>query len=529
MKKVLTILTTLACTANLSAQTPLAGATQEAPIEIKAGECYLLPQDFSNAYFTFQSETDGLLYLSLSKPLKIFGRNGPLPLYEKECVQGIEAGEVYTFYNTTTWGDSITMTVSFVEGKTYLPIALTSTSLAEGSIYRTSLQDGDITFAFNVAINSTIVKAEVELSDGERIGVNNYRTSEDYNTQGTNYVLQLAQTYEALVENGKLKEGDTFCVVLSNIASTTHADNVYEGEIRLGLKSSGKTVTLESVSNQEKLQSYYMPGDEAGLITLTFTAPVTCTAESAILAYGDREAGTWAEVKVPYTIEGNTIIWNVQGIHLTNVPADDEGNRYVSISLKGICDKEGFPIESNAIGTTGTILFSYLIETMDINIYPDFLPAAGSNIDEVKEVEIWISAGKYITFDGAQVTYLKEGQSVTETIPLAQLRQEDDPYAETDLLVYVPVEDILFDAGEVTIELTNLLAANGTTPEIKVTYQAEKGHANHMVPLTSEGAQAVKAWHTDGTPISADRPLKRGIRLQQMQDGQIRKVIINNK
>ena len=28
MKKVLTILTTLACTANLSAQTPLAGATQ---------------------------------------------------------------------------------------------------------------------------------------------------------------------------------------------------------------------------------------------------------------------------------------------------------------------------------------------------------------------------------------------------------------------------------------------------------------------------------------------------------------------
>ena len=259
MKKVLTILTTLACTANLSAQTPLAGATQEAPIEIKAGECYLLPQDFSNAYFTFQSETDGLLYLSLSKPLKIFGGNGPLPLYEKECVQGIEAGEVYTFYNTTTWGDSITMTVSFVEGKTYLPIALTSTSLAEGSIYRTSLQDGDITFAFNVAINPTIVKAEVELSDGERIGVNNYRTSEDYNTQGTNYVLQLAQTYEALVENGKLKEGDTFCVVLSNIASTTHADNVYEGEIRLGLKSSGKTVTLESVSNQEKLRQDSSP------------------------------------------------------------------------------------------------------------------------------------------------------------------------------------------------------------------------------------------------------------------------------
>lgn len=525
MKKVLTILTTLACTANLSAQTPLAGATQEAPIEIKAGECYLLPQDFSNAYFTFQSETDGLLYLSLSKPLKIFGGNGPLPLYEKECVQGIEAGEVYTFYNTTTWGDSITMTVSFVEGKTYLPIALTSTSLAEGSIYRSSLQDGDITFAFNVAINPTIVKAEVELSDGERIGVNNYRTSEDYNTQGTNYVLQLAQTYEALVENGKLKEGDTFCVVLSNIASTTHADNVYEGEIRLGLKSSGKTVTLESVSNQEKLQSYYMPGDEAGLITLTFTGPVTCSAQSAILAYGDREAGTWAEVKVPYTVEGNTITWNVQGIHLTNVPADDEGNRYVSISLKNICDKDGFPIKSNAIGSTGTILFSYLIETMDINIYPDFLPAIGSNIDDTKEVEIWISAGKYVTFSGAKVSYQQNGETIEKVIPLEELRQEDDPYVATDLLVYVPVADYPFEAGEVTVELTDVSAANGTSPEIKASYQSTGSRVDHINTPTTPDTEVTNLWNIDGTPVSPTQPLKRGIYLQKSADGKTQKLI----
>lgn len=529
MKKILTILAAFLSAFATNAQTPLAGSTQEHPTAIGLGECYLFPQDFSNAYFTFQSETDGVLHLSLSKPLKIFGPEGPLPFFEKECVQGIEAGKSYTFYSNTTWGDSITMTASFVEGKPYLPVALVSTSLADGSTYRTTIQDGDITFSFNVAINATAVTAEIELGDGERISINSYRTSEDYNTLGTNYVVQLAETYNALLSSGKIQTGEPFTVTLGNIASATHAENVCKDEVALSLKASSEAVRLLGISNQEKLQSYYMPGDEAGLITLTFTAPVTCTAESATLAYGDREAGTWTEVKVPYTVEGNTITWNVQGIHLTNVPTDDEGNRYVSISLKGICDKEGFPIESNAIGTTGTILFSYLIETKDINIYPDFLPATGSNIDEVKEVEIWISAGKYITFDGALVTYLKEGQSVTKTIPLTQLRQEDDPYAETDLLVYVPIGDLLFDAGEVTIELTNIMAANGTTPEIKVTYRAEKGRADHLTPLTGEGAQAVKAWHIDGTPISADHPLKRGIWLQQMQDGQIRKVIINNK
>lgn len=529
MKKIATILAALACTASLSAQIPLAGSTQENPVEIKVGECYLLPQDFSNAHFTFQSETDGLLYLSLSKPLKIFGQEGPLPLYDKQCVQGVQAGQPYTFYSNTTWGDSITMTVSFVEGKSYIPVDIVSTSLADGSTYRTTLQEGDITFAFNVAIDAAVVKATVELADGEAVDVNSYRTSEDYNTQGTNYVLQLAKTYEALTESGRLKAGDSFKVTLSNIVSTDNAENAYEGDVTLNLKASGEAVRLESISNQEKLQSYYMPGDEAGLITLTFTAPVTCSAANATLAYGDREAGTWTEVKVPYTIEGNTITWNVQGIHLTNVPADDEGNRYVSISLKGICDKDGFPVESNTVGTTGTILFSYLVETMDINIYPDYLPAAGSNIDETEEVEIWISAGKYLTFDGATVTYQKGGESVTETIPLEQLRQADDPYSDTDLLVYVPIRDYPFEAGEVSISLTNVLAANGTSPEIKVSYRSE-GSRVSQIGTTTVGAdgEVTNVWRLNGLPASPTRPLENGIYIERTADGKIRKSAIRN-
>lgn len=526
MKKILTILTTLACTISLNAQIPLIGSTQDNPVEIKVGECYLLPTDFTNAYFTFQSETDGLLYLNLSEPLRIFGQEGPLPLFEKQCVQGIRADQLYSFHNTTTWGDSITMTVAFVEGKPFLPVALSACSLTDGSTYRTTLYDGDITFTFNVTIDAASVKAELELEDGSVVEVNSYRTSEEYNTQGTNYVLQLAETYEWLTENGKLKAGDPFTISLSNITSATHAENTYEGKVSLHLIASDKTVKLESVSKQEKLQSYYMPGDEAGLITLTFTASVTCTAESATLVYGDREAGTWTEVKVPYTIDGNTITWNVQGIHLADVPADNEGNRYVSISLRGICDKDGFPVESNTIGSTGTILFSYLVETMDINIYPDFMPMAGSNVDNTEEVEIWISAGKYVTFDGTRIIYQKGGESITETIPLENLRLEDDPYSDTDLLIYVPLKDYPFDKGEVTIELINVSAANGTTPEIKVVYQSEGGRVSGIHSPTGTHTSVTATWKIDGTPVLT--PSGKGIYIQRMTDGQIRKLNINH-
>ena len=527
MKKILSILITFLCTLGINAQIPLGGSTEENPVEIKAGECYLLPTDFiSNAFFTFQSEANGVLYLNLSKPLRLFGENGPLPLFGTQCIQGVQAGKKYSYHSTSTWGDSITMTVSFVEGKPYLPVSLSSCSLTDGDTYRTTQHDGEITFSFNIPINAAAVKADLILEDGSTININSYRTSEDYNTQGTNYVLLFAETYKDLLEKELLKAGDSFTISLSNIVSSAHAENKYDGSILLHLKASGKAIKLENVSNQEKLQSYYMPGDEAGLITLTFTGPVTCTAESAIMSYGDREAGTWTEIKVPYTVNENTITWNVQGIHLTSVPTDDEGIRYVNIRLSGICDEEGSPIESNADGTIGTILFSYIVETMEIDIYPDFLPAAGSNIDKTDEIEIWISAGKYITFENAKITYLKDGQTVTETIPATQLRQEDDPYSDIDLLVYVPVASYEFEEGTVIVELTNVLAANGTSPEIKVTYKSEGGRVSHIEGIAEASDKVVNTWQLNGMSTPTLKMLQHGIYLQKTEDGKVRKILI---
>ena len=526
MKRLLAILTTFLCTLSMSAQIPLEG-TEKNPTVISLGECYQLPTDFfTNAYFTFTAEADGVLYLTLSQPIKIFGKGGPLPIFGKDCVQGMRKGDTYTFYNTSTWGDSITMIPSFVEGKPYLPVDIVSTSIANGSTYHTTLQDGDITFSFNVAINATKVRATLTLNSGKNVELNSYRTSEDYNTLGTNYVLQLAATYNLLLEEGSLKPGDTFTITLNDIVSQNDATNSYDRELTLQLTASEKVARLESISHHDKLMSYYMPGDEKGFITLTFSKEVTCNEPHATLSYGDRETGTWTEIPVPYTISGNTITWNVQEIHLTNVPTDNEGNRYVNISLKNICDKDGFPIESNAEGTTGTILFSYLVETMDINIYPDFMPAAGSNIDQTNEVEIWISAGKYITFDGAKVTYVKEGASTIEILSLAQLRQEDDPYSESDLLVYVPIENYSFEASEVTIELTNVSAANGTNPEIKVIYKSEGTRVNHIDLPIESNSNVTGIWTIDGRPISPNRqPQQRGFYLQKTNDGKVRKVI----
>ena len=114
-----------------------------------------------------------------------------------------------------------------------------------------------------------------------------------------------------------------------------------------------------------------------------------------------------------------------------------------------------------------------------------------------------------------------------QVIPLEQLRQEDDPYSETDLLVYVPIADIPFEAGEVIVELTGVSAANGTSPEIKVTYvSAREGSSGVRTSLVSRPS-VVCTYLLDGTPLVGNA-LRKGVYLQKMTDGSVRKVIIRN-
>lgn len=497
------------------AQTELIGTTQEQPASIENGQCYLFPRDFSYAHFSFTSPENGLLTLKTSKPLRIFANGNPMPIFGTESVMGVEAGKSYLFYNSSTWGDSITMEVSFQPGTPYLPLKLESVIPADGETYHTTYKEGNVVFNFNVAIDVEAVKAQVILPDGSAVSVNNYIASEDYNTKGTIYTLLLADTYESLLAGGRLKKGDTFRVELSGVCDNNFSENVYDGTIGITLVASGNAVALVGATGGSTLKSYYMPGGEEGIITLTFTDEVTCQSANAWITYGDREAGTWVEVPVPYTIEGNIVTWNLQGIHLNNVPADDQGLQIVTVYLRNICDTDGNAIEGNTVGSPGTVTFSYEVEMVSVNIYADFLPSIGSVIDDTKELEIWIAEGKYLTFDGVLLTYAKDGQKVEQTIPMEQLRLEDDPLSNTDILIYVSLKEIYFDAGDVTVELTGVMAPDGTAPEVKGTFLSEgKPDPSGINPaLRVECAEDSPIYGLDGVPVN--NPLRPGIYLQK--------------
>ncbi len=515
---------------SVKAQTSLAGTTPESPIAIEHGKSYLFPTDFSIAYFCFTSAKDGLLHMNMSQNLRIFScdtkgnTNHMLPIYGKSTIIEITAGKTYYFQSTTTWGAYIIMDVSFEEGKPYLPLELLDVSPKDGSRYHTTYKEGNVTFTFNGRVSTEDISANLTLANGEEIRLNDYQASEDYNTQGTIYTLHVAEIYKSLLEDGKLNAGEKFDITLSNIADPSNAENRYEGKLKVTYTATATATKLVSVDKTEKLKSYYMPGDEEGIITLSFSAPISSTAQSAILAYGDREAGTWKEIQVPYTIEGNCLKWNIQGLHLNDVPEDTEGIRYVSIYQRELYDNDGQAIESNTKGSPGTISLNYAIEMIEVNIYADFQPATGSCIDDVEEIEIWVAAGKYITFDGATITCQSNSETKVYNFTKDELRLTDDPYSADDLLIYIPVKDCHFDAGEVMVSLTNVMAANGTSPVIQGTYISEgkvpQSINNSWIQETSESTY----FRMTGEPIM--HPRENGIYLKVTPNKKVKKILI---
>ena len=233
MKKLLIMLCSLFGFASLNAQTQLAGSAAEAPVMLMIGEEYLFPTDFSIAIFAYTAEKDGVLTLEMSSPLRIFRTDAqgnsfdPLPLFGTDCMIGVQAGETYYFQHATTWGKTITLKVAFVEGAPYLPIVLEQVTPADGSVYHTTTKEGSVSFEFNVAVNTSNLVPALMLSDGEQVSLTDYTIAENYTTQGTIYTLQVAATYNSLLAVGKLKPGDTFSIVLTNVADKAYHENCF--------------------------------------------------------------------------------------------------------------------------------------------------------------------------------------------------------------------------------------------------------------------------------------------------------------
>lgn len=345
-------------------------------------------------------------------------------------------------------------------------IELVETTPATGEKYLVNDFSGQVVFTFNRQV--TVEKAWIVPASGIRIAITN--------TWGSNvlkfyYFCGIGDQMRELLSDGTIKVGETFRIELEGIKDKENPNVIYgtDGKAALSLVAGRLPAKLVSISKEsgDSIKTYYEPGNPNGTIVFTFSEPVDC--QGARISYGDVEKGTYGTKDVPFTVDHEIVNANLQDIDMS--PAALKGATSLTLQLRGLkAVSDGGVVESNIPGSPGTVAATYKVtkNTPD-NIYGMFR----GDLDKDANLQCWIS-GK-ATFDAVRFTCMLHGVKAVIEIPAGQITVTDDTENEGAILCAIPLQNLTFDAGAVTVEMVNATDSEGTRFEIKNEFTSVTG------------------------------------------------------
>lgn len=286
-----------------------------------------------------------------------------------------------------------------------------------------------------------------------------------------NWFNTLLQWYR----QGKIQEGDELTLTLTGIRDANDASNRPNfgdgvGKLILKYKMAGKPAELvwetgTPTSGVSDFLTYYLPGSDQGIVSLTFSENLDPTCHPvAELSYGDRdniEMGMYTE-NPKVTIDGKTASVNLQGV--TRFPEDMipglAAQPNISLKISGIKSADGQYVLTGYASSPYSFGYSYNLKSVVYSIAADWMPLAGSEISGGEPMEIWVMNGKQIIFDSVDFSFIKDGASAVVSVPYSDLTVTEDM---ADAMLYnltVPAIDA-DPNSEIVVTLGGLLCADG--------------------------------------------------------------------
>ena len=306
----------------------------------------------------------------------------------------------------------------------------------------------------------------VQLSHQAKVIAGEREATAMVNGQTNIYSLEIKEILMGWLNDGTLKGGDKFYVRLFDVAAAEDAsvkygtDGVAEIEYIIG-EMPIKLTNTENASGTFK--SFYLDNDPTGIVTLTFDGEVASALASLSFGSTDVEGDYYIETLTP-VIEGNTIKIDLTGKHRDpkNIVASGKNYNNMTLSLDKVLDLSGQYAYSDQDGAI--VGFSFTYETLEVvtaEVMCEFIPAPGANIDDVAEIEIWITDEAKLQYDGVLFTFNSEIDGTNEVIVFNdQITKEADPFFEGAAILYVPVPK-MGGSWDVVVSLYNLKSADG--------------------------------------------------------------------
>ncbi|MDE7350910.1 MAG: hypothetical protein K2N25_07570 [Muribaculaceae bacterium] len=380
---------------------------------------------------------------------------------EKARVYAVNKGETVYFYNPAPVAEG---KFRFVVEKEQIELGDVDPSpdnvLSISSSYGAEL-------AFNVSVKISKCKLEIN-------GVSAEITPLVVDSRVTvNWFNTLRQWYR----DGKINEGDILTMTLTGIRDEYDASNRPDfgdgpGKLILKYKMAGRPLELiretgTPGSGAYDFLSYYLPGSDMGLVTLIFSGDLDPDCHPvAEIQYGDQdniEAGMYKE-NPPVTVDRNMVTVNLQGVKRfpeEMVPGLAPLSS-IALIISRIKGPDGQYVLTGNSSSPFSFGYSYNFKTVAYSIAADWVPVAGSLLKEGDNMEIWVLNGRQISFDSVDFSYLKDGVPAMVSVPYADLKVEQDEYADDALLYYLSAPALDSDPdSEINVTFGGLQCADG--------------------------------------------------------------------
>lgn len=370
----------------------------------------------------------------------------------------VEEGTTYYFQKVFCMADGV-MKLSMEDAP---EVTITKVIPAEGSVFNLG-DGGQISVTFNRAFRA----------DAAEIVVGETAKKVTMNIIGATAAIDAKATVLSLMQDGTLSEGQKFVLRFKNVRSAADETVIYgtDGTAEIEFVSGALPITLTSTTgiNGNKFLSYWIPGDPASVITLTFSGELLShegreDKAVATLGYGSTEieGNNYYSELIPYTVVGNTITVDLSGKlrrHRDMVEYEEVFSD-IYIKFSDVRAADGSFAFNDAQGSRGAFGFTMPYEEISVDIISEFTPASGKSLEGVSEIELWVTNYEKVKHEGFLFTYTDADGNEKTHLTKEFTATADPDYAGAYILL-IPVPAEVAGAKSIVLTANNLQTADG--------------------------------------------------------------------
>ena len=304
-------------------------------------------------------------------------------------------------------------------------------------------------------------------------------------------ILNIKEYLTAWKEEGRYNAGDPVTLTLTGVKSRGENPLVYgtDGTLVLKWTAPGDLHKNTGITAPDPFLSYWLPGDERGIMVLDFdyplmtmedgqTATVSFTIGSADM--GDAYQGQLPQDKI--SVDGQKLYIDFTGVRRTYA---DMGltQKWESISIKVNYIKmaDGTMCFSPSAGNYGSVSTECTFEEYKSDIQAEFTPADGATLTD-NFFKVYFSDKKALTFSGVRVTYQTQDDIKYQTDITEGITSTDE--GKNGIEYTIPLTADIVAGKNVRISFLNQVSNDGFDHDFNVRYNPGPELINDLEPTS---------------------------------------------